>query len=296
MLNLNYNINKALGGGGCIGVMKFNYSASIVVAGGGGGGSSTTQNGVGAGGGGGMAVTQSISIVPNLTYQINVGAGGAVGAKGQDSFLIGFDDVDRIPISFFAGGGQPGSTLTGGNSGTGSLVRGGVVTPYPAFIGGTGQIQSSGFGPRVAGGGGASNQQNGVNGVIDGTNTAVGGNGGSGVTAGGGGGALGAGPTPPPPAVNGVAGSASSGAGIGGNGAAVTQARVATAGTDGVVIISYTGKQKAFVTGNVTTTFADGITTHRFGSGSGTFLYQYPYPWEEPVAPYQVILCPPTYQ
>lgn len=297
MLNLNYNINKAIGGGGCIGVMKYNYSASIVVAGGGGGGSAGVAGGVGAGGGGGMAVTQSISIIPNVTYQINVGAGGAIATDGQDSYLIGFDDNDTIPIAFYAGGGKGSTSLNGGNSGTGSLVRAGVTTTYSAFTGGTGDSQFSSFGPRYAGGGGASNQANGGNGSA-GDGGAFGGNGGSGVTSGGGGGYLGAGPVPPPAGNDGQSGLASSGAGRGGDGSSAAPAggsgRVATAGSNGAVIISYTGQPKAFVT-NASTTTVDGFTTHTFASGSGTFLYTYPYPWED-VVPYQVILCPPTYQ
>jgi len=298
MLNLNYNINKAIGGGGCIGVMKYNYSASIVVAGGGGGGSSASTLGVGAGGGGGMAVTQSISIIPNVTYQINVGAGGAISTDGQDSYLIGFDDNDTIPIAFYAGGGKGATSINGGNSGTGSLVRAGVTTPYNAFTGGTGVNEGSPFGPRVAGGGGASNEANGVNGVIDGSGAARGGNGASGVTSGGGGGYLGAGPVPPPAGSDGQSGLASSGAGRGGNGSSAPPAggsgRTATAGSDGAVIIRYAGQPKAFVT-NATTVTEDGFTTHTFASGSGTFLYTYPYPWSD-VVPYQVVLCPPTYQ
>ena len=297
MLNLNYNINKALGGGGCIGVLKYNYSASIVVAGGGGGGSTGVTEGVGAGGGGGMAVTQSISIIPNVTYQINVGAGGAVASDGQGSYLIGFDDNDTIPIAFYAGGGKGATTINGGNSGTGSLVRAGVTTTYSAFTGGTGTSQPSAFGQRVAGGGGASNQSNGVDGVIDGSNNANGGNGASGVTAGGGGGYKGAGPVPPVGGRDGEQGLASSGAGVGGNGASSPSAgsgRAASAGSNGAVIIRYAGQPKAFVT-NATTVTVNGFTTHTFASGSGTFLYTYPYPWSD-VVPYQVVLCPPTYQ
>jgi hypothetical protein len=293
MLNLNYNINKAIGGGGCIGVMKYNYSASIVVAGGGGGGSALSPGG---GGGGGMAVTQSISIVPNLTYQINVGAGGAVNTDGQDSYLIGFDDNDTIPIAYYAGGGKGTDNLNGGNSGTGSLVRAGVTTTYNAFTGGTGASESSAFGPRRAGGGGASNQANGENGAIS-SGAAIGGNGAGGVTSGGGGGYLGAGPTPPPAGSDGQSGNSTAGGG-GGNGQSAPQSggsgRTATAGSNGAVIIRYAGQPKAFVT-NATTVTADGFTTHTFASGSGTFLYTYPYPWSD-VVPYQVVLCPPTYQ
>jgi hypothetical protein len=297
MLNLNYNINKAIGGGGCIGVMKFNYSASIVVAGGGGGGSDVGSLGVAGGGGGGMAITSSISIVPNITYQVNVGGGGAVATDAQGSSFIGYDDVDNIPIAFYAGGGKGATSLDGGNSGTGSLVRAGVTTIYNAFTGGTGTQQSSAFGPRIAGGGGASNQSNGVNGIINPANEAVGGDGASGITAGGGGGYAGAGPTPPAPGRDGQQGSASSGAGVGGNGASSPSAgsgRGATAGSNGIVTIRYAGEPKAFVT-NATTVTAGGFTTHTFASGSGTFLYTYPYPWPD-VQPYSVVFCPPTYR
>jgi hypothetical protein len=295
MLNLNYNINPSKGPGNCRGEVKFNYSASIVVAGGGGGGTGGDGNGVGGGGGGGMAVTQSISIIPNVTYQINVGAGGAVSANGQDSYLIGFDDNDTIPISFLAGGGKTGAAPVaginnGGDSGTGSLVRGGVVTQYAKFNGGTGSYSpSGGFGPAIAGGGGASNQANGANGTTASTQ-ARGGTGASGVTAGGGGGATAGGPTPPPDSQNGLSGSASSNAGIGGNGSGVNPSRGASAGSDGTVIISYVGQPKAFVT-NASTTTVDGVTTHTFASGSGTFIYTYPYPWED-VVPYTVEVCP----
>jgi hypothetical protein len=294
MLNLNYNINKAIGGGGCIGVMKYNYSASIVVAGGGAGGNSGTIDGVGGGGGGGMAVTQSISIIPNVTYQINVGAGGAINQDAiGNSFLIGFDDNDTIPISFLCSGGKTG-TADGGNSGSGSLVRAGVTTTYTAFTGGNSSYTPSSFGPAIAGGGGASNEANGPDGVTS-NNLARGGNGAAGITSGGGGGARAGGPVPPPDSQNGEQGLASSGAGRGGNGSGVNPSRGASAGTDGAVIISYTGKTKAFVTGNVSTTYIDGVTTHRFSSGSGTFIYTFPYPYEEPATPYQVVLCPPTY-
>jgi hypothetical protein len=298
MLNLNYNINKAIGGGGCIGVMKYNYSASIVVAAGGGGGSTGDGNGVGGGGGGGMAISQSISIIPNVTYQINVGAGGAVNQDAiGNSFLIGFDDNDTIPISFLCEGGKTGTSVgaginNGGNSGSGSLVRAGVVTPFAARAGGTGSYSTSGgFGAAVAGGGGASNQANGANGTTASTQ-ARGGTGASGMTAGGGGGATAGGPTPPPDSQNGLSGSASSNAGIGGNGSGVNPSRGASAGSDGTVIITYAGQPKAFVTNATTTNDGYGNTVHTFGSGSGTFIYTFPYPYEEPVTPYQVEVCP----
>lgn len=292
MLNLNYNINKALGGGGCIGLLKYNYSASISVIGGGGGGATDAGSQAGGGGGGGAAVSQSISILPNIVYQVRVGGGGAVGVDGQDSSFIGYDDIDNIPISFFAQGGKKGESLNGGNSGTGSIVRNGITTNYPGFTGGTGYSTTNAFGPQKGSGGGASNAANGGN-ASDG----FGGNGANGITAGGGGGAFFVGPTGPY-GDNGLAGTGNYGRGGDGytnqqNGA--TNPKDATNGTAGTVIISYPGKPKAFVTNAVTTT-VDNVTTHTFNSGSGTFLYQVPYPYEETISPYQVIVCPPTYR
>lgn len=296
MLNLNYNINKALGGMGCIGVMKYNYSASIWVIGAGGGGATDPLSRAGGGGGGGMVVSQSISIIPNLIYTINVGISGFVDGDGQDSSLIGWDDNDIYPISFFAQGGRKGlSDGTGGNSGTGSIVRDGVVTSYPGFTGGTAYVASNSFGPQKGGGGGASNAANGNN-----ATNGFGGNGASGYTAGGGGGALFVGPTGPYGQAGGQGGGEQGGYGSGGDGYSnqqnqQTNPRNATAGNNGAVIIQYSGKPKAFVT-NANTIYSGGSTTHTFNTGVGTFVYTFPYPYEESVTPYQVVLCPPLYR
>jgi hypothetical protein len=290
MINLNYNLNKTtLGRVGCTSKLVYNYSASISVVGGGGGGNSGTSYGIGGGGGGGMAVSQSISICPNLTYQIKVGGGGAVDNKGQDSSLIGFDDNDIYPIAFYAQGGNAG-TFDGGNSGTGSIVRDGIETFYPAKLGGSGSYSFDSFGPKAGGGGGASNSANG--GAANSGVPYKGGDGANGFSAGGGGGWTGAGPTGPI-GTQGVDGTAFSGFGAGGHGQGGNPGGgAANAGSNGAVIISYPGLPKAFVT-NATTTFVDGNTIHTFNSGSGTFLYTFPYPWQEPVIPYTVEECPP---
>lgn len=289
MLNVNYNINKALGGGGCIGVMKYSYSASLTVAGAGGGGGDYVQTGqLGGGGGGGGAITSSISIIPNVTYQINVGAGGAKQQKGQPTSFLGFDDTDRKTYQIFCEGGFPGGSTpnaAGGNSGTGSIFLNGTpILTTTQKTGGSGVFVTSPY-FQAGGGGGASNDANGGN-ANAGGQPYQGGDGASGVTAGGGGGWYGTGPTGPI-GRSGYSGTASSGHGIGGGGG--------DAGSNGVVIIVYAGKPKAFVT-NATTVFDAGFTTHTFGSGSGTFIYTFPYPYEEPATPYQVVLCPPTYE
>lgn len=294
MLNLNYNINKAIGGGGCIGVMKYNYSASISVYGGGAGGATSAT--AGGGGGGGMMASRDISVVPNVTYQISVGAGGGINQDATGSSLFGFDDDIQYPIQFYAGGGLKG-TFNGGNSGSGSIVIAGTeVVTYPAKTGGIGASITDSFGPQYAAGGGASNTTNGQNGTVN--PPYYGGSGANGDTAGGGGGAFFAGATGPY-GNEGTVGGASSGYGIGGNGySTIQQAQVnprqATAGTAGAVVITYSGPPKAIVT-NCTTNYDGSATTHIFATGSGTFLYTYPYPWQELVTPYQVVRCPPTY-
>lgn len=315
MLNLNYNINKAIGGGGCIGVMKYNYSASFFLAAGGGGGaaggggSGVSVFGAGAGGGGAQAFSASINIIPNVGYQINIGGGGAGGvaspgllggANGQSSSFIYWNDTDETgPITLLAAPGRGASSSDGGTSGDG-------------FTGGA--DGSTSLGTNSAGGGGGT-QQNGENGNVDGAG--FGGDGGFG--GGGGGGAargnanFGAGenystilvPGTSVPINNGAAGGiggsgspdtgqagqpGSNGGGGGGSSDSFSTSFSGGAGGTGVLKIAYVGKTKA-TGGTITYDVPNNITTHTFGSGSSTFLYTYPYPWED-VVPYTVEVCP----
>jgi hypothetical protein len=313
MLNLNYNINKALGGGGCIGVMKYSYSASFFLGGGGGGGAAgpQTAGGGGGGGGGAQAFSASINIVPNVTYQVNIGAGGArgiasgdnAGGNGQTSSFIYWDDTDiNPPVNINCAGGFGAIAGNGGNSANG-------------FIGGIG------LGGDAAGGGGAGTFQNGQDAAAP--SGLTGGAGGAYGGGGGGGGrnfAGGAGSSYPSIVIPGSGGTeinvadcggGSGGAGIpdtgngggnavfvgGGGGASDSNTTSFPGGNGGtgVLKIAYVGKPKAIVT-NATTTTVNNITTHTFNSGSGTFLYTFPYPYEEPVTPYTVEQCPPTAQ
>jgi hypothetical protein len=320
MLNLNYNINKALGGGGCIGVMKYSYSASFFLAGGGGGGaaggggSGVSDFFAGGGGGGAQALSSSINIVPNVEYQINIGASGSggipqagftAGQNGQQSSFVYFNDTDRnAPITLIASGGF------------GAPAGGGGGTSANGFTGGTPGAIALGT---KSGGGGGGTQQNGENGDVDGTG--FGGDGGD--FGGGGGGAArnisdaGVGTAYnsiviPGTAFNidltGVAG-ANGGSGIGagnagqsatfaggggGSSDSFTTSYRGGNGGQGILKIAYKGKQKA-TGGTITYNAGQDTTTHTFTSGSHTFLYTYPYPWED-VVPYQVVLCPPTYQ
>jgi hypothetical protein len=310
MLNLNYNINKAIGGGGCIGVMKYSYSASFFLGGGGGGGAAgpqTAGGGGGGGGGGAQAFSASINIVPNVTYQVNIGAGGArgiasgdnAGGNGQTSSFIYWDDTDiNGTVNINCAGGFGAIAGNGGNSANG-------------FIGGIGLN-----GDR-AGGGGAGTFQNGQDaaapsGFTGGAGGAFGGGGGGGGRNFGGG----AGSQYPSIVIPGSGGieidlagvsGAVGGAGIpdvgnpggdatfvgGGGGASDSNSTSFPGGNGGtgVLKIAYVGKPKAIVT-NATTTTINNITTHTFASGSGTFTYVFPYPYEEPATPYQVEECP----
>lgn len=330
MLNLNYNINKAIGGAGCIGVMKYNYSASILIAAGGGGGAAGVPNlGTGTkrlsggGGGGGAYYSTDISIVPNVTYNITVGSYGIGGtnsvsaSNGQTSSFFGFNDFDVSPLNIITAGGLAGKIGNGVNGGTGGnsgniIINGIEVTP--SKLGGPGGALEGGAG------GGASILENGLSG-----STQSGGNGGKAspiffglqntIGGGGGGGAR----TPLDPAgianpndlarsggYGGGIGTATSGqsgvsglsyAGGGGGGASDNVGggyKNGGNGSKGVVIIKYAGKPKATVT-NATTVYDGSFTTHTFETGSGTFTYTYPYPWDD-VQPYQVVLCPPTYR
>ena len=300
MLNLNYNINNSLSKQ-CIGVLKYNYSASIEATAGGGGGANAIFGGApGCGGGAGCGISQSINIIPNLTYQINVGGGGAIAEKGQNTTFFGFDDNDTKPISILLEGGfggEVGPSARGGSSGTGSYTTILGTTNFTAFTGSqsiTSVVQGQSFILAGAGAGRA------ADGGLPATQFKSGDGGAGG---GGGGGAsiqastfaiAGLGGQPGGGAGGSGGGSGANGSNGGGGGGGSTPSGGGGAGGNGYVSISYTGKTKAFVT-NATTTFVDGITTHTFASGSGTFIYTFPYPYEEEVTPYQQLLCPPSY-
>jgi hypothetical protein len=300
MLNLNYNINKALGGGGCIGVTKFNYSASILVAGGGAGLPPLTASAARGGGGAGFVWTGSLSIIPNVSYQILVAETSSLGDVGNESKFIGFDDNDTIPFTVTSLGGQiqtpgAGGSFNGGAGGSGSLSRAGVVTNYAGYIGGLGDVGSRGGTFNVVGGGGAGATGNGGNGNIDAAPGAQGGIGGTVFDA--------ADFNPTGPNQSLAIGAGGSGESIGGASAPQTirpseysqgASYNGTVGAKGGIVIKYAGEPKAFVT-NATTVTIQGFTYHTFNTGTGSFTFTYPYPWTD-VIPYQVEKCPPLYQ
>jgi hypothetical protein len=296
MLNLNYNINSALEKGGCIGLLKYNYSASFTAYAGGGAGSDTGAGRPGGGGGAGAAISSSFSVVPNILYTINVGSGSTTsGGKGQNTQFFGFDDNDTKPFTALLEGGFGGSINAGGNSGTGSLTTISGTSTFGGYTGSAAVFTSISGQSFWLAGGGAGRSNNGVAPVP----TLKSGDGGA--EGGGGGGAARGNEGNAIPGYGnagggsgGFDGDADNGTSGGGGGGASNFNGSFGDGGDGVVTIQYSGKPKAIVTGNVTTTY-DGATTHTFGPGEGTFQYIVPYPWEEPVTPYQIIVCPPTY-
>jgi hypothetical protein len=283
--------------------ISYNFSASLWAIGGGGGGEDGTASNTGAGGGGGAAavVSSSISIVPNITWTIEVGEGGSANLAGENTTAIVYDvNYDGL-VTLRAQGGRPGNNAIGGNSGTGSVETIFATSSYSAFTGGT---EVTGGGRNSAGGGAGANGNGGTGTVFDGNpGTGVGGVGGIGLgifggVAGGGGGGIGdtvqggtalqgggygglvLGTSSP----NGEDGSkygAGGGGGLGHPGIPGTGG----AGYKGAVILSFVGRigtelgEYDITTTNASSSFNGGTTTIFFESGSGTFRYTAPFPY-----------------
>lgn len=313
-VNLNSNIIQAVQPQVNRAPVRFNFPATIFAAGGGGGGASGSLSvgsltfGLGGGGGGGSAlVSSSISVVPNITWTISVGNGGASNQDGQDTSAIVYNDDYSGLVTLKSQGGRKGGTgveadgsAVGGNSGTGSVEFSSAVTSsYSAFTGGT-ENRVSG---RQAAGGGAGAGGNGGNG-----NAIDGGAGGSGgfsvqpaitfnsrfVGAGGGGGTSNIGVS------GGAGGLQGGGAAFGGTGTGFSAgggggfANLASSlfgpggpGTEGLVVVRFIGQigtqlnQYDIAVTNATTSYDSGTntTTIIFSPGSGTFRYTAPFPY-----------------
>ena len=159
-------------------------SVSAVAIGGGGG----TGQGGGGGAGGGLAWVNNITVIPNTTYTVAVGAGvngAALTGYAGDSYFISPSTV--------RGGG-------GGHYGIAQGLAGGTYTAsasYGTYGGGNGGSTPASTGTYVGGGGaGGYNGAGGAGGAGGGGNSAVlssggGGGGGGGSTAGGSGGGVG---------------------------------------------------------------------------------------------------------
>ena len=199
MLNLNYNINNALAGGGFRNPVDYNYTASLLIVGGGGGGATgLTDGGVfrtGGGGGGAGVYTGSISIVPNVVYNITVGTGGgggpapqfgpgaSNGGNGTTSSLAGYNisDTNFLSISASGGfGGVSGSGVIGGVGGNSGTVAINGLLISSSRLGGAGGPQGTSA-PAGGAGGGASMIDNGSDGQSGNEIAPAGGQGGLGI-------------------------------------------------------------------------------------------------------------------
>ena len=126
-----------------------NTSNTIALIGGGGGGAvgSTTNHGGGGGGGGAFAMVNNYPLVASGSVHIYVGAGGASGTNGTDTYI----GSTTCALSFACAKGG-GSTTTFTGFGFGGLSAGIGTTTFSGGNGGPGNAASSTHG---GGGGGA---------------------------------------------------------------------------------------------------------------------------------------------
>jgi hypothetical protein len=289
--------------------IRYNFSASLWAIGGGGGGFANPggNSSAGGGGGAGAAVSASISISPNITWNIEVGAGGSSSFSGEDTYAIAYNnDYDGL-VTFRAQGGRTGTTGVGGNTGTGSLEINATTQSYSPFIGGA-NVTGGG---RNSAGGGAGLTENGQTGTTyDGNpGSGRGGRGGTGLgnpnplalpiignVAGGGGGGAGGdlqtggegtsgGGVGGPQGAGGASNASTIGSGGGGAGGVLASS--GGAGFDGGFVISFIGtigtqlNQYDIETTNATILTSGDITVIRFNKGNGTFRYNAPFPYDK---------------
>ena len=264
-------------------------SASYLMVGGGGGGG---WNIGGGGGAGGLLSGSGVTIDPNSTYLVTVGAGGAGGVNGTSS-ANGSNSTFSMVTTAAVGGGlggnnslSPNSGASGGSGGGGAgqtSGTGGTGTTSQGNAGGNALSGQSGGGGG-GGGAGAVGQagvlgQGGAGGVgvassISGTSTFYAGGGGAGgisnngsqasLAGAGGNGGGGAGGYGANSGIgNGTAGTANTG---GGGGGSANYGGVPTTiggqGGSGVVIISYAGATQQMAGGTVT--IVGGNVIHTF--------------------------------
>jgi hypothetical protein len=149
-------------------------TATVSAVGGGGGGAA---NSGAAGGGGGAVVNFPVSVIPQQTLTITVGAGGTINSNGMDTII----NLGTLTIDCGAGSSSPDG-ITGGNGGSVNLS----FTSVPGGVGGaSGQLGSNGnvnfFAYSGAGGGAAGSIGGGV--LLFTGGQGSGGNGGGGASA-----------------------------------------------------------------------------------------------------------------
>ena len=160
-----------------------NNQITVLCCGGGGGQYINRDSGAGGGGGGGYITKQKLTIVPNKSYNIVIGAGGANGDSTTGAAAKSGGQTKFGSITAKGGGGATG--INGANGGNGGAGGGGGVNadtlPYFAGTGGNGSTYGGG------GGGGGGYQYN-IGGGKGGNGGTYGGGGGGGARASNGGG------------------------------------------------------------------------------------------------------------
>jgi len=247
----------------------------IVGGGGGGGGGYPTVTTGGGGGAGGFQSGSGLTIDPNSTYLVTVGAGGTAGGGGgggSNGGVGGNSAFSLVTTASVGGGYGAWNQQVGGNGGSGGGASGPNGTSPASYAGGTGtagQGNNGGaatrFGGAGGGGAGAVGITSGVGGIgltssISGTSTYYAGGGGCPGTLGGLGGG-GQGSDYPSATVAAGAGTIGTGGGGGGGGNPST---AGAAGGSGTVIISYAGATQLMAGGTVT--ISGGNVIHTFTS------------------------------
>ncbi|MCF8320275.1 MAG: T9SS sorting signal type C domain-containing protein [Flavobacterium sp.] len=157
--------------------------------GGGGGGGGTSLAGFGGGGAGGSyVINENVSVVPETSYNVTVGAGGEQsgngGANGNNGINTTFGST--TPVIANGGIGGSGTTATGqlGAGGTNSGGSGGTVAiGLPGASGTSGSGGAGGSGAGAMGGAGGASKTSVGNGIA-GTSPGGGGGGAYGATSG----------------------------------------------------------------------------------------------------------------
>jgi hypothetical protein len=240
----------------------------LVVAGGGGGGANAFEGSGGGGAGGLLSGTFFANVA--TSYSIVVGSGGGVNAQGLNSSGFGV-----VAIGGGAGAGTSGAINGGSGGGRNTRDRGEENYGPGSGTAGQGFAGSAGIsGYTGAGGGGASQTGQGINGgagiqsSINGTATfyAGGGGGGDRQAGPGGIGGSGGGGTRSPGVANTGGGGAGGGSDPGGYGGG--------AGGSGIVIAAYASTFPKATGGTITTYTNGGITyyVHTFTT-SGTLAF-----------------------
>jgi hypothetical protein len=160
---------------------NFNSADNIIyLIGGGGGGSGSGISGAsrraGGGAGGGAAFTRlsNVTLNPNSSYTVAIGAGGSGGVSGSTSTggNGGITTLNDGTNTYTANGGTGGSinatttppTSTGGAGGTAQTVSGLITSAFAGGKGGNGSVTSA-TQSNSGGGGGGAGGPNGVGGA-----------------------------------------------------------------------------------------------------------------------------------